>query len=91
VEFEWDAAKAERNLAKHGVRFTSAISVFLDPDCIEFDVTRDADSEVRRKTAGLIEGRLFTVVFTRRDDRVRIISARRSNTKEERVYGSFHA
>jgi uncharacterized DUF497 family protein len=36
-EFEWDGAKAESNLAKHGVPFAYAARVFLDPRMVEFD------------------------------------------------------
>ena len=42
---------------------------------------------MRRKVVGMIEGRLFTVVYTVRDDVTRIISARRCNAKEGRLYG----
>jgi uncharacterized DUF497 family protein len=90
LEFEWDDAKAASNLAKHGVPFAFATRIFLDPQRAEFDVSRQADREGRRKAAGVIEGRLFTVVFTYRGDRVRIISARRSNSNEERAYGASH-
>ena len=90
LAFEWDEAKARSNLAKHGVPFAYAARVFLDPRRAEFDASREADGEVRRKAVGRIEGRLFTVVFTYRQERVRLISARRSHASEERAYGSFH-
>jgi uncharacterized protein len=89
-EFEWDDAKAQANLAKHGVPFGYAARVFLDPGMIEFDASREGDAEVRRKAVGLIDGRLFVVVFTDRRGVCRIISARRANTKERRAYDPFH-
>lgn len=85
-KFEWDDVKAEANQAKHGITFRSATQLLLDEDVIDFDATRQADSELRRKVIGMIEGRLFAVVYTRRDDVYRLISARRANRKEERTW-----
>jgi len=90
LEFEWDDAKAESNLAKQGVSFEYATRVFLDVQRVDFDVTRPDEGEVRRKAIGVIEGRLFVVVYTERQERTRMISARRCNAKEERRYGPLH-
>ena len=89
--FDWDDAKADANLAKHGISFLAAVAVFADPVLVELDTERVSDREVRRKAIGMIEGRLFTVVFTMRNDMTRIISARRSNTSEKRAYGPFRS
>ncbi|MDB5437650.1 MAG: hypothetical protein JWM33_77 [Caulobacteraceae bacterium] len=89
-EFEWDDAKAESNLAKHGVPFEYAVRLFMDVARIDFDVSRSADDEPRRKVVGMIEERLYSVVYTRRGTITRLISARRTNTKEERFYGPLH-
>ena len=89
-EFEWDDAKAQSNLAKHGVPFGYAARVFLDPGLVEFDASRAGDGEVRRKAVGLIEGRLHVVVYTDRASVIRIISARRTNETERKAYGSHH-
>ena len=84
VVFEWDTVKAESNLAKHGVRFEVATSVFEDPDVADFDASRVDDGEERRKAVGMIQDRLFTVVYTVRGKVMRIISARLSNATEKR-------
>lgn len=89
-QFEWDDAKAQSNLAKHGVLFAYAARVFLDPDVVDFDASKPEDGEVRRKAVGVIEGRLFVVVYTVRDEVVRVISARRCNAAEARRYGPLH-
>jgi uncharacterized DUF497 family protein len=89
-QFEWDEAKARANLAKHGVPFDYGARVFLDPGLVEFDASREGDEEVRRKAVGLIEGKLFVVVFTDGGGTCRIISARRANTKERRAYDPVH-
>ncbi len=91
AEFEWDDAKASSNLAKHGVPFSYAARVFLDDRSVDFDVSRTADGETRRKVVGAIEGRLFSVVYVRRVGRIRLISARRCNAKEAQRYGPLHA
>lgn len=88
LDFEWDEDKAVANLAKHKIPFEAAIAVFADSDALHLDTTRKEDGEVREKIIGLIEGRLFTIVFTMRSDAVRIISARRSNNREEKSYGN---
>jgi uncharacterized DUF497 family protein len=85
--FEWDDDKAASNLAKHSVPFPYATRVFLDARMIDFDVSRPGDGEVRKKAVGQIEGLIFTVVYTQREDVIRIISARRCNAKEARLYG----
>jgi uncharacterized protein len=87
MQFEWDDAKAQSNLAKHGMRFDVAIRVFDDPHQWRGDVSRPQDAESRLKTVGVIEGRLITVVYTLRSGAIRIISARRANVKESRSYG----
>ena len=84
--FVWDAAKAEANLAKHGVRFEEAASVFSDPLFVLIDASRD--NEVREAVIGFDSiGRLLYVVHIEIEDTyIRIISARRAEPKEERIY-----
>ena len=78
-------------MAKHGVPFTYAARIFLDPNLIDIDASQPGDGEARRKAVGMIEGRVFTVVYTQRDGVTRIISARRCNTREGRLYGPLQA
>jgi uncharacterized DUF497 family protein len=87
VEFEWDPAKAASNEHKHDVPFAAAIDVFLDIDRVDVDVTREADGERRRKVIGQVRGRLLSLVYTVREDRIRVISARPSNPQEMKRYG----
>ncbi|MBX9757803.1 MAG: BrnT family toxin [Beijerinckiaceae bacterium] len=85
LDFEWDEAKARSNLAKHGIGFDKAVAIFAAA-FIELDATRGMDGETRRKATGGLGGSLFTVVFTRREDKIRVISARRSNPQEAKQY-----
>jgi uncharacterized protein len=89
MEFEWDAAKAAANLAKHGVGFPEAMGVFGDP--LEVTIADPAHSrqEARFVSVGLSEaGRLLVVVYTEREGRIRIISAREAAPRERRHYES---
>ena len=86
MDFEWDPAKAAANERKHGLAFQVAIVVFSDPNWLDLDVTREADGESRRKAVGRIGEYVFTLVYTRRDAVVRLISARRANVQELKEY-----
>jgi uncharacterized DUF497 family protein len=90
-EFDWDPAKAASNFAKHGVAFPEAVRVFLDEGRLDYDASQAGQGEERRKTVGLVRGRLVTAVYTFRGDLVRLISARRANAQEERRYGHLHS
>jgi uncharacterized DUF497 family protein len=62
--------------------------VFLDPNVVDFDASREGDIEVRRKAVGLIDGKLHAVVYVDRGGVRRVISARRTNVTEQRAYGT---
>ncbi len=72
---------------QHGITFGEAIAIFPDPDAVTLDASRAAGGEERRRIVGLIEEKLFVVVWTRRGDVTRIISARRANPEDERSHG----
>lgn len=87
LDFEWDDAKAATNERKHSVTFRFATAVFLDPEVVIEDTTRDEDGEQRRKAIGRVGEKLYAVIFTVKGDVYRLISARRTNPKEDRIYG----
>ena len=85
--FEWDEEKAAANLRKHGVGFVAALAVFTDPACVErLDIRSRSYGEDRYLLTGLCGGALLTVVYTERQDVVRIISARRATRSEHDDY-----
>lgn len=84
--FQWDAAKAAENYAKHGVRFEAARDVFKDPFAIEQIDDRENYGEDRFTLIGMASGRLLAVVYTMRDEIIRIISARGAEPYEQREY-----
>ncbi len=83
ASFEWDDQKREINLAKHGIDFESAIEVFHGPIILR---RSDRNNEERWTALGYSDDRLILVVFTRRAEAFRIISARRARNNEEREY-----
>jgi uncharacterized DUF497 family protein len=86
--FEWDAAKARSNLKKHGVSFEEATTVFGDPNAVTID--SDYVGEDRLVTVGYSNRAiLVVVVHTDRNDRLRIISARKATRKERRDYEDY--
>ena len=86
MEFEYDPAKDEANRFKHGVRLSFGIRVFDDLDLVIVETVRIGDEEERLKAIGLVDGKLFTAVHVWRDDVIRFISVRRSNSGEQRDY-----
>jgi hypothetical protein len=86
VSFEWDEAKAAENYAKHGVSFETAAKVFGDPFGVERLDDRENYGEERFILIGVVEETVLTVVYTERNDRVRIISARRATRREQDDY-----
>jgi uncharacterized DUF497 family protein len=85
MEFEWDDAKAEANLRKHGVSFAEAATAFVDPLAAIFPDPEHSDDEVRELLVGYSErGRLLIVSFTDRPPNIRIISARAATPAERR-------
>jgi len=87
LKFEWDDAKAQVNLAKHGVSFEEAASVFGDPLALTFPDPDHSLGEKRWLTFGVSQsGRLLVVAHTERGRAIRIISARKATRHERGIY-----
>lgn len=87
MRFEWDPAKAAENLAKHGVSFAEAATVFRDPLSVTGSDPDHSFDEERFITFGVsIRGRLLVVAYTERGDIIRIISARPVTAGERKIY-----
>jgi uncharacterized DUF497 family protein len=87
MEFEWDEIKQRANAAKHGVDFADAREVFDDPSAYTV-VSSHISSERRYVTVGSMKGALIAVIFTRRGNAIRIISARMARRPERKRYGA---
>lgn len=87
LRLEWDPEKAVSNLAKHGVSFDEASTVFGDPLGKIVDDPRHSTEEKRFVLLGHSEQhRLLAVMFADRHEAVRLISARRATRRERRAY-----
>ena len=73
--FVWDADREIANIAKHGVDFTSASKVFLDPKRKTIIDSKHSIVELRRYCIGEVEGKIITVRFIYRKKQVRIFGA----------------
>ena len=87
LKFAWDEAKAAANLAKHGVSFEEAATVFGDPMALTFDDPDHSIGERRFLTFGRSErSRVLLVVNAERSRTIRIISARKATKHERGIY-----
>jgi len=87
LEFEWDAPKAGGNVTKHGVTFQEALTVFRDPLARIFADPAHSSDALRELIIGhSADRRLVIVSFNERQERVRIISARRATPREQHDY-----
>jgi uncharacterized DUF497 family protein len=84
--YEWDEAKNRGNVAKHGMDFSDAEQV-LSGSCVTFADSRFDYGEDRLITLGLLAGRVVIIAHVPRgDDITRIISMRKANRREQRIY-----
>lgn len=85
--FEWDPAKAEANVRKHGVTFDEASTVFGDPLNLLMSDPDHSFGEERYLLLGVFNRRrLLVVAFAERTLRTRLISARQAIRQERRQY-----
>lgn len=87
IEFEWDSGNFDKNIEKHGIKNEESESVFFDNESIIIDDAKHSILEPRYQIYGESNNdRFITVIFTIRKNKVRIISARKMNTKERSSY-----
>ena len=85
VEYEWDPKKAASNFKKHAVSFADAVAVFADDRALTMDDSQP--EEERHITLGMdAVGRVLVVVYTWREERIRIISVRLATPSERKQY-----
>lgn len=89
VRLQWDDRKNRANIAKHGISFEEAASVFFGENAIEYPDEVHSGSEERFLLLGFsAKLRLLVVCYCLRQprDTVRIISARKATRKERTFY-----
>jgi len=90
MEFEWDPNKSKTNLGKHGLLFECALSVFEGFHMTVAD-TRQDYGEKRFCTMGELQGqrRVVIIAHTSRGNKIRIISMRRANRREQKIFYDY--
>ena len=86
MKFDFNLKKSESNWQKHGINFATAQLLWSDPDRIQIPA-KDVD-EPRFMIIGKIEQKHWSAIITYRDDKIRIISVRRSRDEEIEIYES---
>jgi uncharacterized protein len=87
-KFEWDANKNASNLAKHGIAFEEAATIFEGPVFTLAD--EGSPDEVRERSYGLIDGiTVICVIHTDRGEATRIISARKATRRERQLFNAY--
>jgi uncharacterized DUF497 family protein len=88
LKFEWDEAKNAGNLAKHGIRFEEAATIFEGPVFTLAD--ESSVEEARERSYGLINGiTVVCVIHTDRGEATRIISARKATKNERELFNAY--
>lgn len=85
MSITFDSAKNERNIAERGLSFERVAEIEWDTALIAEDTRRDY-GETRMRVFALLDGRLDIAVVVPRGDELRVISFRKANRKEERLY-----
>jgi hypothetical protein len=81
----WDENKRQRNIVKHGIDFIGAEAIF-DEFMFTREDNRESYGEIRFSAIGIKEGRVVTLIYTERNDQVRIISIRKATKNETEYY-----
>ena len=82
--FEFDSSKSESNKKKHGISFIEAQALWNDPDYLV--IPAKVIDEARFLVIGIIGDKHWSGIITYRNERVRIISVRRSRKEEIEIY-----
>lgn len=85
-DFEFDDDKSQANLEKHGIDFHAAQELWKDPDLLELKAR--SENEPRFLVIGCIAEKHWSAVVTYRNERIRLISVRRSRKREVDLYES---
>jgi hypothetical protein len=90
MDYEWDERKRAVNLTKHGIDFARACRIWDENGQVL--VVEDARHDYRERrfhAFGVVDGILLMAVFTWREERCRIISARRASKHEAATYHAY--
>jgi len=87
LEFDWDEANKDKNWEKHKVDFRECEEVFGNEQLRTFYDIKHSQKEDRFIALGMTnKNRKLYIIFTIRDRKIRVISARDMSRKEKRIY-----
>ena len=86
MKIEFDEAKRDSTLSKRGLDMKRADEVFAG-DVLTVEDTREDYGETRSITIGFLDGRMVVLVWTPRKGAYRVISMRKANEREQKIYG----
>ncbi len=86
MTFEFDEQKSKRNKEKHGIDFVEAQRIWEDPEVVM--IPAKTISESRYLLIGKYDNSIWSAIFTLRNQKIRLISVRRSRKNEEEIYRS---
>ncbi len=85
MRFEWDEAKRQSNIQKHGIDFVGIERVFEGTTLTILDGRFDYE-ETRYISLGVLTGRVVVIAHTETEEMIRIISVRKATRNEEANY-----
>ena len=89
VGFDWDQGNIDKN-RKHNVEYTECEQIFFNEPIIILEDLKHSVKEARHAAFGVTEsGRRLVVIYTMRNKKLRVISARDMNKKEREFYEKF--
>jgi uncharacterized DUF497 family protein len=83
LNYEWDEAKREANLTSHGIDFAT-VELFDWDNALTVDQLHLV--EIRYLSYAPVQSRLYALVWTRREGKIRVISFRKANKREVVAY-----
>lgn len=86
MRYSYDQTKKASNLRKHGLNFDDARAVFESGNAVTFEDRRFDYGEVRYLTLGLLGGEVVIITTTETEKTIRIISMRRADKNEQKIY-----
>lgn len=86
MRYSYDPAKKKSNLTKHGLDFDEAKRVIESGNTVTFEDNRYDYDEQRFITLGNLDGSIVVIVTTESDSETRIISMRKADKNEQKIY-----
>ena len=84
--FVWDEEKRKSNLEKHGLDFSDAHLVYDNPEKCTYKSNRPDEARWLDLAMAVVHGKLLALIYTWRDEDIRVISFRAASREERKQY-----